>query len=627
MTTPETAPTLRFLDFELDLGAYQLRRDGRPVRLERQPMDLLILLVERRGTLVTRDEIVGRLWGKDVFVDVETGVHTAIRKIRQALRDDPEAPRCVETVTGKGYRFVAPVEATPTPDEGVPAAPAVATAVVDRPSRRRSALPAVLALAALAAVAGFLWRRGGSPERVTVAVLPFENLTGDPDRDYLADGLAEETIAALGQVDPDRVRVIGRTTVVRYKASGKSVAEIGAELAADYVVEGSIRAEAGQLRVTSRLVRTADQTQVWTASFDRRPTSVVALQQELSTAIARPIHVRLSPGQLTALAARHTADADAYDLYLRGRFFWNQLTPATNRRALEYFERAIALDPDYALAWAGIAAVLAASPINSDVAPSEVITRSREAANRAVAAGPGLAESHVAQAYVSFILDHDWAAAEAAFRRALALDPDDPLAHRLLGHVLSQAGRQQEAERLMARARELEPLDAMAHAMSSQVAYQGRDHRAALEHARRAVALDPQFWIGHVMLAQAAEQLGDDERALEALAQAARFSANNTKTMSFRGYLLARMNRTAEAREVVRALEGVAGARYVPPYAAALVHAGLGACNTAARALEGALAAGDVHLMFLHVDPRWDGCRDDPAFAAIVDRAGVRGRR
>ena len=625
MTSPAPPTTLRFLDLELDLAAYELRREGRRVRLERQPMDLLILLATRRNVLVTREEIVERLWGKDVFVDVETGIHTAVRKIRQALRDDPESPRCVETVTGKGYRFIAPVDAAaeaappiPTADEtGLPPSPSA------RPPRRRWAA----ALAAVAVLAG-LWayargREDAEPSRATVAVLPFENLTGDPGQDYLADGLAEEMIAALGQIDPERVRVIARTSVARYRGSRNSVAEIGGELGADYVVEGSTRAEGGRLRITSRLVRVADQTQVWSASFDREPTSVVALQQELSHVIAGRVHLRLSPERLTALGRRHTTDAEAYDLYLRGRFFWKQLTPATNRRAIEYFERAIAVDPDYALAWAGIASVLAASPINSDVPPASVIGRVREAVGRAAAAGPDLPEAHGAVGYAAFAFDWDWPAAEAALRKAIALDPDDAMAHRTLGHVLSQAGRQEEATRAMARARELEPLSAMSHAISSQVAYQGRDYAGATAFAGQAIAVDPEFWIGHVMRAQAAAELGRTGEALESLAQAARFSDNNTKTMSFRGYLLAKTGRSAEARDVLRALEDAARQRYVPPYALALVHAGLGEADAAFARLDDALAARDVHLIFLPVDPRWDGLRDDPRFAALLGRAGL----
>lgn len=623
MPTPDPTETFRFLDFELDVSGYQLRHKGRPVRLERQPMDLLILLVRRCGQLVTREEIIDRLWGKDVFVDVETGVHTAIRKIRQALRDSPDDPTCVETVTGKGYRFIAPVDASAAAPTEPPSVPADPRAPIPGPRRPSRLVVALLAAGALAGLGAWAFLRGGAtPDRVTIAVLPFENLTGDPEREYLADGLAEETITSFDQFDPERVGVIGRTSTAAYRGTRKSLAEIGHDLGADYLVEGSIRADGGRLRITSRLIRARDQTQVWSASFDREPTSVVALQRELSTAIARQVHVRLSPDRMSALARRHTADAEAYDLYLRGRYLWNQLTPATNKRAIEHFERAIALDPDYALAWAGITGVLVASTINSDAPSSAVLPRVREASARAVQAAPDLAEAHDARGNVAFLVDWDWGAAESAFRRAIALDPGDAFAHRSLGHVMSQAGRQGEALHHMQRAREIEPLYAMNHAMSSQVAFQGRDFETAAEHARRAIALGPGFWIGHVQLAQTCAELGQNECAFEALQNAAHVSGSNSKIVSLRGHLLAKIGRTAEAREVLKALEAVARERYVPPYALALVLAGLGERDAAFARLEEALGARDVHLIFLPVDPKWDPYRDDPRFRALLERCG-----
>jgi TolB-like protein/Flp pilus assembly protein TadD len=569
--------TLRFRDFELDLGAYELRRQGRPVRLERQPMDLLILLLERRRQLVTRGDIIDRLWGKDVFVDVETGVNTVVFKVRQALRDSPDAPAYVETVPGKGYRFIAPVEVV-------------------------SGRTAV--------------------SRVTLAVLPVENLSGDPEREYLADGLAEDTIASLGQIDPEHVGVIGRTSIMAYKRTTKSLAEIGHELGADYLVEGSVRAENGRLRITSKLIRVGDQVQVWSESYDREPTPMLDLQRELSTVIAQQIRIRLSPERLNAFARRHTRNADAYDLYLRGRYFGNQLTPATNKRAVEYYERATALDPDYALAWSGIADAFSASPINSDVPPRQVSHRAREAAERAVRADPDLAETQTSLGYVNFLLDWNWPTAEAAFRRAIAFDPSYSRAHVVLGHVLSQMGRQSEAETALRRAREVEPLNAMVHAMSSQVAFQGRDYPAAVEHARQAIIVDPEFWIGHVQLGQAYEQLGRSDPAFEALMNAGRFSDGNSKAMSFRGHLLAKLGRVDEARDLLRTLEAVSRDRYVPPHAMALVHVGLGARDAVFEWLDRAYEARDVHLIFLPVDPRWDAYRADPRFGALLARCG-----
>jgi TolB-like protein/cytochrome c-type biogenesis protein CcmH/NrfG len=539
----------------------------------------------------------------------------------------------VETVTGKGYRFIAPVEAVaaavrgPEPAMSAELSSAEDNGAASEPPPAPRSSPRVmlgfLAALALAGTAYWAWiHRAAPPSRVTVAVLPFANLSGDPDREYLADGLAEETIASVGQIDPERLGVIGRTSTAAYKGTRKTLADIGRELNANYLVEGSIRAEGGRLRITSRLVRVPDQTQVWSASFDREPTSVVALQRELSAAIAGQIHLRLSPERLGALARRHTADAEAYDLYLRGRYFAIQLGPATNKRALEYFERAIALDPEYALAWAGISTVLVASPINSDVPPAAVLSRVREAAAHAVRAAPDLPEAQDALATVRFMLEWDWPAADAAGRRAIALDPGDAFAHRMLGHLLSQTGRQGEATRLLERARSLEPLYAMNHAISAQVAFQGRDFEGAVAHARHAIALDPEFWIGYIQLGQAAEQLGRYDLALEALGNAARFSGGNSKPLAIRGYLLGKLGRTGEAREVLDAMAAVAKERYVPPYSMALVHAGLEERDAVFARLDEAYEVRDVHLIFLPVDPKWDPYRDDPRFQSLLKRCG-----
>ena len=372
---PASAPgeTFRFNDFELDVAAYQLRRQGRVVRLERQPMDVLILLVERRRQLVSRADIVERLWGKDVFVDVDTGVHTAIRKIRQALGDSISAPAFVETVPSKGYRFVADVEVVSRPSDpglaarswnlrrrrntcrrttsrsensmvanrsrNVAAASAAPAAGSDTApaSQLWSAHPArvLIAVVAVALVTGLVaWTRlnGGVPaSRVTLAVLPFEYLGSDPEREYLAAGLTEETSASLAQIDLEHLIVKGRT--LGYRGTAKTAAQIGRELSVDYLVESTLRAEGSRLRVTTTLIRVRDQEHVWSRSYDRDPTSLLGLQQELSTSIAEQIRLRLSRDNLREVRQRQTQNADAYDAYLRGRYFQSRRTAATNALA------------------------------------------------------------------------------------------------------------------------------------------------------------------------------------------------------------------------------------------------------------------------------------------------------
>ena len=631
----------RFGDFELDVGAYELRRLGRQVKLGRQPMDLLILLVEHRGQLVPRSTIVDRLWGSEVFVDVETGVNTNVSKIRQALRDSPDAPRFVETVPGRGYRFAAPVEVV----SGAPVAEMVFGAPVGEtgpsateavsPMGSTGAQPAgaspapsrvVLAMVVLAAVAGIVvWtaRDRTVAARVTLAVLPFQNFGNDPDRQYLADGFTDETSASLAQIDPERLSVKGRT--LRYRGTTKTAVEIGRELSVDYLVESSLRAEGPRVRITVTLIRVRDQEHVWSQSYQREPTSVLGLQQEISAAIAEQVRLRLSPERATELARRQTRSAAAYDEYLRGRFAGRRRAPAANERAIDHFQRAVALDPDYALAWSELAFTYIAGVLNSDARPTVMWPLARKAAAEALRANANLAEAHATAGYMEWILGWNWGAAESEYRKAITLDPGTARAYLQLGHALSQSGRQDEAEQWVRRARELEPLDALNHAVSSQVSFQGRAYDAAAGHARQALFLDSNLWIGYMMLAQAYAQTGEPELALEVIADAARLSGGNSKAVSLQGYLLARAGRIGEAREVLRTLAALARERYVPPVAIALIHAGLGEREAVFEWLEQAYAVRDVHLMYLPVDAKWDPYREDPRFKSLLARCGFAG--
>ena len=476
---------------------------------------------------------------------------------------------------------------------------------------------------ALIGAAGFVWWNrsdaGASSPRITLAVLPFQNIGNDPERQYLADGLTEETAASLARIDPARLSVKGRT--LRYKGTTKSAADIGQELAVDYLLESTLQSEGNDLRVTAKLIRVRDQEYVWTQSYDQASTNLLGLQRQMSAAIAEQIRLRLSPAQLDAVTRRQPQSADAYDLYLRGLNFTNQRTPATSRRAIEYDERATAIDPNYALAWSGISHTLSSSPINGDAPPQAVTGRAHEAALRAVRADPQSAEAQFALAYVQWLLEWDWPAAEQGMRTAITLDPEFAMAHVVLGHLLSQRGNHAEGREMTARARALDPFDPMMHALSSQVAYQAGDYPEALQHSQLAIGLDPEFWIGHVMRGQALRPLGQLDAALEALTTAGRFSNYNSKTMSFRGHLLARAGRAAEAREVLRALEAVQqSGTYVPPYAMAFITLGLGDKDATFELLERALQKHDVHLMFLTVDPMWDPLRQDPRFTSILDR-------
>jgi TolB-like protein/DNA-binding winged helix-turn-helix (wHTH) protein len=628
MAEPGPPETYRFQDFELDVPAYVLRRSGLPVKLERQPMDLLILLVERRNQLVSRSDIVECLWGKDVFIEVETGINTAVRKIRHVLGDPSEAPTLVETVPGKGYRFIAPVEvvpgsrrapASPELPAGMPAAAGKVPDDAPPPARTRRVrvVTGVAAVALLAGLAAWMWR---GADAVIIAVLPFENISGIAEQDYLVAGLTEETIATLGQIDPERMQVVGRTSMMEYKRTAKSLATIGRELGADYLVESSVRAEGAHLRITAKLIRVRDQVQVWSDSYNRELGSLLSLQQELSQAIAEQVRLRLSPDQLEVLTRRQTRNPEAYDLYLRGLSVAHLRTPPANERAIEYFQRATTLDPDYALAWAALADVYAVSPLNGDAEPLDVRPRVQAAVAQALRARPNLPETQDVLGMENWFFDWDWPGAEATFRRAVVLDSKAG-PHVSLGHVLSQMGRYAEAQVETRRGVELDPRNPMGYAMSSQVAFQGRDYSPAVEHASKAIELTHgRFWIGHMMLAQAYEQQGQNDKALESLTTAAPFSGNNSKVLSLRGYVLAKVGRQNEARELLATLETVSRQRYVPPYAFALIHAALGERDAVFEWLDRAEAARDVHLIFLPVDAKWDPYRADPRFVALLAR-------
>jgi TolB-like protein/Flp pilus assembly protein TadD len=571
---PDHLPSraFRFGGYVLDLSAYELRKQGRSVKMERRPMELLMLLVDRRGELVTRDEIVTRLWGRDVFIDADASVNTVIRKVRRALRDSADRSRFIQTVQGKGYRFVADVE---------------------------------------------------SAGRSVLAVLPFQNLLATGDSDYIADGLTEETIVGLGRIDPDRLSVVGRTSSMAYRRTNKTLGEIGVELGADYILEGSVRAADGRCRVAATLVRVRDQVQAWTDTYERDLNDLLGLQAELGQAIARQIELRLSPHRAAAITERQTRNAEAYDLYLRGRYYYNQMTPATAERALECFRRATDLDPGYALAWAGIADTCSGRVFNSDTRPSDVSDDARAAAALALEHGETVAEAHTSMGRVRFLFDWDWPGAEANLSRAVFLDPGSGQAHWMLGHALSQQRRHAQALTAARRACALDPLDALSHSMTAQIAFSARNPEAAALHAHDALRAEPDFWVAHWQLGQAYEQMGRTDQAIEALNEAARLSNGNSKPTAMSAYILGRAGRAGEALELLAGLKHLAHKRYVPPMAFALAYAGLKDDERVFEWLEKASAVRDSHLIYVIVDAKWDSYRQDPRFQRVLRTSGL----
>jgi TolB-like protein/Flp pilus assembly protein TadD len=571
---PRNRTPFSFAEFVLDPFAYELRREGRTVKVERRPMELLILLLERRGELVTREEIADRLWGSGVFIDIDTSINTLVRKVRRALRDSAMRSRFVQTVQGKGYRFVADTQPV--------------------------------------------------GHRAVVVVLPFENLQQDPAQEYVADGITEETIVGLGRMGPDRLSVIGRTTSMAYRRTKRTIGDIGNDLGADYVVEGSVRAAAGRVRVSATLSRVRDQVQIWTESYERDAGDLLGLQSALGQDIAEQIHLRLSsPQRADSAPHRQTRHQRAYDLYLRGRYYYNQMTPATAERALHCFREATDHDPTYSLAWAGIADTYSSRLFNSDTKPSDVIGEARVAAAAAMAAGASVAEAQTAVAVIQFLFDWNWRTAETHLRRAVALNPSSAQSYWMLGHALTQQGRHEEALAAAARALELDPLDALTHGMAAQIAYSAGRTDLAATHAKDALLVEPDFWVGQWQLGQTYEQMGRTNEALEVLAHASRLSNGNSKPVSLTAYLLARSGRANEAREILETLECRAREAFVPPVAVALGHLGLGDTEKVFERLEQALAVRDVHLIYVPWDVKWQALRGEKRFRDLLRRAGL----
>lgn len=610
----------RFGNFELDLDAFELRRRGELIKLERRPLDLLALLVKQPSRLVRREELVAALWPPKVIIDFDSGLNTLVRKVRTALGDSSETPVFIETVPGRGYRFIAPVEAVTT-SVATAAKPTPEAIAATTPARRWRPSRALLALSFLLAAGAALLVWPGfdmRSETTRVAVMPFENLTGNDELAYLAAGLAEDTSTSLARIDPDRVRVVG-VGAPALEASALPIAEFGSKLGVDLVVLSSVRLDRGRIRVTSRLIRIVDSEQIWSTTLDRELTNTLGLQRELSVAIAEQIRLHLAPEVAAAIDRRQTQNPAAYLLYLQGRYEWSQLTPAATRRALERFQQATAEDPDYALAWAGLAFAAITSLRTADTVPTVMKPLALEALRRAEQLGPELVETQYAIGYYSLFADLDANAAQQAARAAIKLDRNDAQAHMLLG-VSLMGDQHVEALEMMRRARELDPSFALAFANSANVALAAGDPEGALEFAKQTVAINPEFWLGHYYLGAARQALGDIEGALQAHADAARLSGGHSLTYPARAKLLAQRGRIDDVRALLAEMTAQATHQYMPPYAFAVVHAQLSDNDAAFAWLDLAVEARDLGLFALATDSDLQSLHEDPRFTVLLRR-------
>ena len=615
------ATRYRFGSFELDLATGELRRAGLRVHLQDQPFHVLEMLVTRPGELVTRDELRQRLWPADTFVDFDAGLNNAVRRVREALGDSADAPRFVETVARRGYRFLAPVDREEPPAQGATAAVAVA------PARRRSWIALLAAI--LLAVGALLVFRPDAPApgrgKVMLAVLPFANLDGDQGEEYFSDGLTDEMIARLGALQPDGLGVIARTSAMQYKRTSKRADQIGRELGVQYLLEGGVRRAGGRVRITARLIQLSDQTPLLSREYEGDLRDVLSLQKDVARSVADEIRLKLSPDATSRLASARPVDPEAYELCLRGRFAWNNRTAASLREALGNFEKAIARDPGYAPAHAGLADAYSLLSYYGGLPPREVFPKARSAAQRALALDPQQAEAHTSLAYVLHRFDWQWADAETSYRRALALNPSYATAHHWYAEFLMVEGRLKEARREMRSAQQLDPLSPRINLDVGLPDYFEGHFDAAVAAARRVAELHPGFVPAQIALRQAYERQGRYSEAVQALERTAEGLGLDKGPVAG---VRAALDRDGAAG-YWRSLLGQAERGWPLPESPAHranMYAALGNREQALTWLERAFEERDDELVWIAVEPWYEPLRAEPRFTAIVMRMGLERR-
>ena len=620
-------------DFDLDFTAHTLRRSGRVLKLERIPAEVLAILVEHRGQIVSREHIAEKIWGKDVFLDTDNSINGAIRKIRQVLKDDPEQPRFIQTVTGKGYRFIAPVRdsdvarpvAVPSPRAPVTEAP------THKPIRWR--WPILLAIVAVLAVLGIYlqWSRSrarASPPtgRLMLAVLPFENLTGDARQDYFSDGLTEEMISQLGDLDPEHVGVIARTSIMRYKHSQEPLDQIGRALGVHYILEGSVRRDSDRVRIAAQLIQTRDQTHLWTREYDRELSDVFALQGEIAREIADQIQLTLGHIHEPATpVAQNPASAkvfEAYDLYLKGRYFWNERTQEGLQQAVEYFQQAIDKDPAYARAYAGLAESYALMGGYTGLPPKEFMVKARAAAGHALELDEQLPEAHTALAVIAQNYDWDWQTAEKQYRRAIQLDPNYATGHHWYAECLALQGRFDEAFSEIGIARKLDPLSLIITSDYGAILYFSRQYDRAIEQFRSVLEIEPNFPRAH-MLVWVYAQKGLFTEALADTEMQRGLLDDNPWRWAMIAYISARSGDQAKAKAALEQLRRVKQHRAVDSLCFTVAYIGFGEHDEALLWLEKAYQEHSNGLTALKVDPTYDPLRGVPRFQEFVRRVGL----
>jgi len=631
-------PVLRFGVFEANLPAQELRKHGTRVRLRGQSFCILSMLLEKPGEVVTRNEMQQRLWPADTFVDFEHSLNSAIKKLRGVLGDSPDNSRYIETIPRVGYRFIAPVQEITAPRAEGTEVPAT-SAEPQRPSARlvsRRSWPrfvvfgtAIVALGIAAAIAYRMVhvRPELAREKVALAVLPFSNLTGDIGQEYFSDGLTEEMIVQLGEMDPERMSVIARTSVMHYKGSSEALPQIGSELGVQYVLEGSVRRDSSRVRITTQLVRVKDQTPVWSREYDRELAGLLTLQHEVAQEVADEMRITLGekPKPTAASGVKPALSPEtyaAYDFYLQGRYFWNKRSEEGFRRAAGYFQQAIDRDPRYAPAYAGLADTDGLMSTWYEGPPDELMPKGRAAALKALQLDDTLAEAHTSLGLIAENYDYDWHTAEKEFKRAIELDPGYATAHQWFAEYLSWQGRFEEALAESEKARQLDPLSIIIAADHASILYYGGQYDRALGQARAVLNMDPHAPRAASVVIYSYVQQRKFAEAQKFVEQSG-LAPDDPWLWVLEAVVFGKWDHAAEAQEALSKVERFPWKPEQRIEALVGVYAAVGRKEQAIALLQHAVANHSNAVTTLKVDPIYDPLRSDPRFQAVMRQAGL----
>jgi TolB-like protein/DNA-binding winged helix-turn-helix (wHTH) protein/Tfp pilus assembly protein PilF len=569
-------PVFRFGLFEVDLQAGELRKKGQKVRLQEQPFQILAALLEHPAQVVSRDDLRRRLWPDDTFVEFDHSLNTAIGRLRDALDDSADNPRFIETLPRRGYRFIAPVERSngdtsshngeqvPPPVE--PPLPASA----HPPSTWQVGMAALVLVAAIGAGLYLLRRHSSAPlstgeDKVMLAVLPFQNLSGDPKQDYASDAMTEEMITHLGRLAPQALGVIARTSVMKYKKSTSDVRTIGRDLRVEYVLEGSVRRGAGQIDITAQLIQTSDQTHLWAESYERPLTDVFTIERDIARHIAQSLTLRLLPDREAALARATTVNTEAYEAYLEGSQHLSEGTETGFKNAAASFGRATTIDPKYALAYDGMARAYLQEADYHFMPTDEALAHARPAVDKAIALDETIPESHVVLAEALHFADPHQPGIESAYRRALELNPSNADAHVAYALYLRETRRFNEALTEGEEALRLDPLAPFAHVVTGWVLLSMQRREEAVRQIGQSLDLDPNFPAGLYFLSRAYVEQGRLQDAIGLLQKAIASAGRKPKYLYALANVYVQAGKRDAAQKILDELRQQAATEYVDP--------------------------------------------------------------